>query len=251
SGYASWLREDEIREEGLVRLGLSGTCGCALCRRERGGELLVSDLLDVLKHFKDGEMYEDAVTVCDEILELDRRNLEVLLERARNLIEASSCTAAVASAEEYVSKSGGWTTQRHYKVPTTDVQVYKVKGILDWLNAALESVIFPALYSSFRDLIGGRRLRVFDAFFVKYCFDSGQRRLPLHNDQSLISLTIAMNPRSSFVGGGTWFMETGEACLTDIGGVTAFRGELEHRGEGIGGGVRYIVAAFLYAEDYK
>jgi hypothetical protein len=207
-----------------------------------------------------------------------------------NLVSPPSCTAAVTAAEDYVSQSGGWTTERHYKVPTTDIQVYKVKGILDWLNGALEGVIFPALYSSFRDLIGSRRLRVFDAFFVKvrmgeecvgseerseerseevvynrillafspsprqllqYCFDSGQRRLPLHNDQSLISLTISMNPSSSYSGGGTWFMETGEACVTDIGGVTAFKGELEHRGEGIERGTRYIVAVFLYAEDYK
>jgi hypothetical protein len=56
SGLVSWLREHEDREEGLVRLGLSGTCDCALCRRERGEKLLLTDLYDILKHLKGGEV---------------------------------------------------------------------------------------------------------------------------------------------------------------------------------------------------
>ena len=40
-----------------------------------------------------------------------------------------------------------------------------------------------------------------------------------------------------------------QSCVTDIGGVTAFKGNMMHRGEGITGGERYIVACFLYAEE--
>lgn len=79
-------------------------------------------------------------------------------------------------------------------------------------------MIFPRLYGDFEDVIKGRRLRVFDSFFVKYDFELGQKFLPLHNDQSLISLTIAMNGKEEYEGGGTWFMETGKACVTDVGG---------------------------------
>ncbi|GMH58350.1 hypothetical protein TL16_g02590 [Triparma laevis f. inornata] len=325
----NWIREGEGREEGLKRLGLSQqTCGCSLCRRERGEIVEMEDLHILLKYFQDDENIEDAIDVCREILRRDVKHVEGLLERARvtgwsdengegfvererlireaveitegkevrvneamrecesyyrddvfkrvvsgsggnsgnslvkservcegvwvyeNLLSPLGCVEAVKAAEAYVKFCGGWTTERHYKVPTTDVQVYKCVDILKWLNLELENTIFPILYESFKELIGGRRLRVFDAFFIKYDYGKGQRRLPLHNDQSLISLTIAMNEREGYEGGGTWFMETGEACVTDIGGVTAFRGEMEHRGEGISSGIRYIVAAFLYAEDY-
>lgn len=86
------------------------------------------------------------------------------------------------------------------------------------MNKSLKEVIFPRLYGDFEDVIKGRRLRVFDSFFVKYDFELGQKFLPLHNDQSLISLTIAMNGKEEYEGGGTWFMETGKACVTDVGG---------------------------------
>jgi len=123
---------------------------------------------------------------------------------------------AVDKGEEYAS-TNGWGRERHYAVPTTDLQCYKVPEILEWLNGALRERIFPALHEVFGGLLKGRRLRVFDAFLVKYDYSEGQRRLPLHNDQSLISLTIAMNEEKDFGGGGTWFYETGEVSLGERG----------------------------------
>ena len=59
------------------------------------------------------------------------------------------------------------------------------------------------------------RLRIFDAFLVKYDASTGQKRLPLHNDQSEFSLTIAMNPLNEYEGGGTYFCETNETFKTE------------------------------------
>jgi hypothetical protein len=181
-----------------------------------------------------------------------REILDGELYAFEGLLDEDNCRVAVAAAEEWSEAAGGWTTARHYAVPTTDVMCYKIPAVLSWLNGALEEKIFPALYSNFGEVIGeGRRLRVFDAFLVKYDFAEGQKRLPLHNDQSLISLTIALNSQDEYEGGGTFFVDTGEAVVTGVGGVVAFAGYLEHSGWAIRKGVRYIVAAFLYAEDVQ
>lgn len=84
NGDVNWIREQEGREEGLKRLGLSQqTCGCSLCRRERGEIVEMEDLHILLKYFQDDENIEDAIDVCGEILRRDGKHVEGLLERAR------------------------------------------------------------------------------------------------------------------------------------------------------------------------
>lgn len=51
------------------------------------------------------------------------------------------------------------------------------------------------------------QVRVHDAFLVKYSAAGGQRSLPVHSDQSHLSLVIALNDPSEFEGGGTVFEE--------------------------------------------
>ena len=61
--------------------------------------------------------------------------------------------------------------------------------------------IFPLLARLYPSLCGGqgggkpsgRSIRVNDAFVVKYDAASRQRHLPLHVDQSDLSLTVALN----------------------------------------------------------
>ena len=74
-----------------------------------------------------------------------------------------------------------------------------------------------------------------------------QRSLPIHQDDSHLSLTIALNDLSEYDGGGTCFAEHGMRVVRpDVGRVVAFPGEMRHGGAPVTRGVRYIIAAFLW-----
>ena len=161
---------------------------------------------------------------------------------APGLLLRSECAAMVSAVEAQLQ--GNWTTSRHYAVPTTDVPVCKVPAVLSWFNQQLEHLIFPAMGRQFGVRAGS--LRVIDAFVVRYSA-AKQRALPLHCDQSQFSLTVALNDRAEYEGGGTFFAKTGEPANTDAGGVVSFRGSLMHSGHPILSGTRYILVAFIYS----
>ena len=77
-----------------------------------------------------------------------------------------------------------------------------------------------------------------------------QRSLPIHQDDSHLSLTIALNDLSEYDGGGTCFAEHGMRVVRpDVGRVVAFPGEMRHGGAPVTRGVRYIIAAFLWVSS--
>ena len=169
-----------------------------------------------------------------------------------NILNANECKQMVEMAETYHDKLSGdknWTTSRHYAVPTTDIPVYQIPELLSWFNEQLKYKIFPAMEVNFDIDSSCSRLRIFDAFLVKYDASTGQKRLPLHNDQSEFSLTIAMNPLNEYEGGGTYFCETNETFKTEAGGVISFHGDLLHAGITITKGKRYIIVCFIYKEQ--
>jgi len=169
---------------------------------------------------------------------------------AESCLDKSECKMMIDLSEQYLA--GKWTTTRHYAVPTTDVPVCAIPELLKWYNAKLEEVIFPLLHAQFGIDAEATRLRVFDSFLVKYDADGGQKRLPLHNDQSSYSLTIALNDSEEYGGeGGTFFMESGRVEKTEAGGIVSFDGNCEHSGESISRGKRYIIAAFVFSEEIR
>ena len=170
------------------------------------------------------------------------------------LMSAADCAAAIAAAEA-AAAGGGWTTQRHYAVPTTDVPVHTVPPVLALFNKALKQRIAPFIAAAFPDVVPSpEMLRIHDAFLVKYdaTHDGRQRFLPVHEDESEISLTVALNPRSDYVGGGTFFESAHDAAQQVVcphqGQVLAFRGSRRHGGEPITAGVRYIFAVFAWVQ---
>lgn len=167
-----------------------------------------------------------------------------------NILDADECGRMVHVAETFHARSGkcNWTTSRHYAVPTTDIPIYQISELLSWFNIQLERKIFPAMMVNF-EIDENSRLRIFDAFLVKYDAATGQKRLPLHNDQSEYSLTIAMNPMDEYEGGGTYFCDTNESIKTEVGGVISFEGDLLHAGTMITKGTRYIIVCFIYEEQ--
>jgi hypothetical protein len=71
--------------------------------------------------------------------------------------------------------------------------------------------------------------------------------LPIHQDDSTHSATIALNGHGQFEGGGTFFESLKRAVHPQVGCTLTFRGDLRHGGDPVTSGVRYIIALFLYA----
>ena len=164
----------------------------------------------------------------------------------KGILTADECAQTIRDVEEHVAASQkGWTTSRHYAVPTTDIPIHAVPSVLNRFNRILIDRVFPLLAEQFK--VKAHRIRVIDAFVVKYCAES-QRSLPLHCDQSQFSLTITLNCGDEYDGGGTYFAEQGEIVNSrESGAVISFEGSLLHGGHPITRGTRYIIVAFLYA----
>jgi hypothetical protein len=135
--------------------------------------------------------------------------------------------------------------------PTTDLPIHEHPKLLAWFRKALRTRLGPLLATQYGpDQVGerGSRVRIFDAFFVKYSAAGGQRHLPVHRDQSTHSFTIALNGTDSYGGGGTYFCDLARAVVPQRGQVLSFHGDLVHGGDPITWGTRYIVVAFTYIE---
>jgi hypothetical protein len=83
--------------------------------------------------------------------------------------------------------------------------------------------------------VKGERLRVHDAFIVRYDATKDMSlSLPAHADTSSMSFTLALNSgiEGSFEGGGTWFRALDAVVDAEIGQAVAFAGPLRHAGSG-------------------
>jgi len=165
------------------------------------------------------------------------------------VITKDECESAIEWVKETTSLQG-WTTSRHYAVPTTDVPLHEIPKVLSWFNKIFLARLRPLLALQFGEAEvgkGGSHIYIHDAFIVKYDADSGQKHLPLHRDESTHSFIIALNSRFEYDGGGTYFAALGSAIRTDIGGMVSFRGdELLHGGDPVVHGKRYVIVAFCY-----
>lgn len=159
------------------------------------------------------------------------------------LLSKDECTRAIHVAEAHAQEVGGWSTARHYGVPTTDVAIHEIPELLRWFNGVLASRLCPLLRSQFGALI----FHCHDAFLVRYSADEGQRHLPVHMDQSTHSVVLTLN--EGFEGGGTFFCALGRTLAASEGHCLSFRGDqLLHGGDPVTRGTRYIIAVFLFGE---
>jgi hypothetical protein len=172
------------------------------------------------------------------------------------VISLEGCQRVINTAENYSATggNGGWTTSRHYAVPTTDVPIQELKDLHGWFYKIWNGTIRPLLRAQFKltsTAASGKRTRdvfVHDAFVVRYDAEK-QRSLPPHYDESTHSFIIALN--SEFKGGGTFIDSLGKSITPSPGGMLSFcGGELKHSGNPVVEGVRYIIAAFCYADLY-
>ena len=167
------------------------------------------------------------------------------------LLRAAECAAAIRAAEGWAATTGGWSTSRHFEVPTTDVPLRHLTSLLPSLNRALRDVLLPAAAAAYYPAAtaGAARLRVLDGFLVRYQAGK-QAGLPTHCDQSLLSYTIALNEPTEYEGGGTFFRALGAALdAPHAGHAVLFPGRLEHAGQPITRGTRYVIVLFMGFED--
>ena len=165
------------------------------------------------------------------------------------VLSKKKCDMILTRAENYHS---GWTTSRHYSVPTIDIPLHEIPSILSWFRDEFFTHDLLPLFQNQFNIVSHNNLYVHDAFIVKYSCNGGQTYLPLHTDQSTLSFTINLN--EDFEGGGTYFESLGRAVnsMTGCGHVTSFRGDcLVHGGDPIISGTRYILAGFCYIDNKK
>jgi len=171
----------------------------------------------------------------------DLRFLDSRIWMTENIFSSEECDFIVDAAEQFAASHGGWTTKRHFSVPTTDMPVVLIEGIQDVFKSKLREKVYPLLAAQFT--IDPKSIVAIDMFIVK--FEAlKQNFLPLHSDQSQFSFTIALN--NEFRGGGTFFASLGESLNPPKGGMVSFPGELLHGGLQITEGCRFIAAGFLF-----
>lgn len=147
---------------------------------------------------------------------------------------------------------GAWM---HLFSPTASVE--DVPALVPWLRTLLARRVCPWVAACFPRLSDGSglddaegapggRLRVHDAFVVRYDAELGSCLLPEHSDTSAVSVTVALNQRGvDFDGGGLWIRAAGAALEPDAGCAVAFAGPLRHGGAPVTAGARMILVLFL------
>lgn len=175
---------------------------------------------------------------------------------AVDAVDKATCGRLIAWAVEYADCNGGWTTSRHYAVPTTDLPVHQVPRLLEWFRDWTPRVLIPLLQQQFAGATAARsvgeknrtRFYVHDAFLVRYEATASSNFLPLHYDESTHSCVVALN--DDFEGGGTYMYHLQRSVNPSTGGMVSFAGNrCLHCGNPVTRGVRYILAIFLYLDE--
>lgn len=104
------------------------------------------------------------------------------------IISLKECNHVIQSAENF-AKQKGWTTSRHYAVPTTDIPLHELTDLQSWFFDIWVQRIRPLLRRQFKlnDNVPSSKARdifIHDAFVVRYDASGGQRSLPPHYDES-------------------------------------------------------------------
>mmetsp|Transcript_11192 Transcript_11192/g.20804 ORF Transcript_11192/g.20804 Transcript_11192/m.20804 type:complete len:653 (+) Transcript_11192:385-2343(+) len=195
----------------------------------------------------EGPISEDELEAEFEKVDVSEGESAIFVSKEGHpVLPVQECANIIQAAQEHSKSCGGWTTNRHYSVPTTDFSVFDVPGVSTKLAELFRTRLYPTLGAQFE--IDPCSIRVIDAFIVKY--EAGaQSFLPVHTDQSQFSCTIALNSMSDYTGGGTWFADLDKALNCDTGGVVAFDGAMSHGGHCISSGERFIIAVFMYSSD--
>lgn len=173
------------------------------------------------------------------------------------LLSKYACQYIINCAKK-TAEYKGWTKDRHIQAPTCDIPTFELDpAAVNWLRNAIVVEIFPILSKVFPSDIGidPKFLRIQDMFVVRYDGDNndgsespGFKSLNPHEDESIISLTIALNDMKEYDGGGLFITSTGDLLNGDAGTVLGFAGQIVHGGYPVSKGTRWILTVFLYLD---
>ena len=140
---------------------------------------------------------------------------------------SGQCEEIIRICERFSASCGGWRNddQAEYAQKTIDVEVEKIKELVDYLN---KIEFLPALNFLYQ-LIYGNVIDSFDDLFVVKYDNVRQRELVEHFDGGDITFMIALSRRSDYDGGGTFFKLTGDVLDLDQGCMVLFDAKLLHR----------------------
>ena len=152
------------------------------------------------------------------------------------------CAFIISEGERIAQLRGGWCTQRHSGVPTTDIPFTQLGGknpkrFLHWRKRLEKTILTPILrrdynmeFLSFRDL-----------FLVRY-HPTEQPSLRVHRDETPISFVIQLN--EDFEGGGTYIESLQTSVKHQTGDMCIHSGWLRHGASATTEGARYVLIGF-------
>lgn len=172
------------------------------------------------------------------------------------ILSRQACGFLIDSAVEIVKERGTeWTKNRHIQAPTCDLPAFDLPPDAQmWCRQSMQHALLPLLAKTVAPEldIDPKHLHVQDCFIVRYDGDEstgpGFASLRPHEDESLLSLTIALNDMSEYDGGGLFIQATGDLLNGDAGTVLCFAGQLIHGGFPVTKGTRWILTVFLYVD---
>lgn len=153
------------------------------------------------------------------------------------LLSKTDCQLIIHEALEYANING-WETKRHEHYPTTDFELDHLPLSLVKVTHKINDIIFPTISQMYD--VKKENLFLRDLFIVKY--ETGQQiKLKKHKDASIFSFIISLN--DDFEGGGTKIHN--KIYKPSVGSVMIFSGQLNHSGNPITNGKRYIITGFV------
>jgi hypothetical protein len=182
------------------------------------------------------------------------------------IIPKEACQYLIQAAKQTTERIG-WTKDRHIQAPTCDVPVFDLAPpARQWVRQAFHNVISPLLCQVVGPELGDIQpsdLRVQDCFIVRYDAlakdddnnddednNPGFHSLKPHQDESLLSLTIALNDMDQdYQEGGLYVASTQDVLNGPAGTVLCFAGGLVHGGYPVTQGTRWILTVFLYVDS--
>jgi tetratricopeptide (TPR) repeat protein len=170
------------------------------------------------------------------------------------VLSTEECNELVSEAQQTINK--GLSEERESSPHPTNSQlgearVSEMPLAREWLRGALHERLFPLLESRFGVPAGDLTLQ--DALVIGYgCMGRGSKSQPIHRDSSLISLNVALSPRTDYEDGGTFFEPLpaeSSVISNDIGHIVCHAGGMTHAGRGIASGQRWVLVLFCIAKD--
>jgi hypothetical protein len=92
----------------------------------------------------------------------------------KGAVDAKQCERIIAESEAFATGRGGWGKDRHAYHATKDLEIADIPALSEWFKVWMEGVVYPACASLYC-LGPNKRIRVDDAFIVKYSMDAQRR----------------------------------------------------------------------------